>query len=129
MHPNAIVSEHASISQEVEIDPYTIVDSHVRVGVFSFVAAVVLVNKDVLPYTIADGQWVSSRAVNKVRLKRAGFSQKERLYIDWAVRILLKLSLTVDLALESIASECGPDSHIEHLTHFVSTSERGIARK
>ena len=66
MHPNAIVSEHASISQEVEIDPYTIVDSHVRVGVFSFVAAVVLVNKDVLPYTIADGQWVSSRAVNKV---------------------------------------------------------------
>ena len=31
MHPNAIVSEHASISPETEIGPYTAVEFHVRI--------------------------------------------------------------------------------------------------
>ena len=116
VHRNAIVGGMVAVTQ------------HVRLGEFSFVAAGALVNKDILPYTMADGRWATPRAINKVGLRRAGLAEPERRNIGRALRHLLDTSVTVNEALTAIAEECDTDAWIRHLTQFAADSPRGLAR-
>jgi UDP-N-acetylglucosamine acyltransferase len=91
-------------------------------------AAGAFANKDIVPFTIAEGHWAVPKAVNRVGLKRAGFDAAERRNIDNAIRLVLDRTLTVEEATTRIASECTPSPQIEHLLGFIRASERGIAR-
>jgi UDP-N-acetylglucosamine acyltransferase len=99
-----------------------------RIGAYAFLAAGAFANKDIPPFTIAEGHWAVPRAVNRVGLKRAGFGAAERRNIERAIRALLDRALTIDEALAQIERECEPSPQIEHLVSFVKSSERGIAR-
>ena len=68
------------------------VTQHVRIGEFAFVAARSGVNKDILPYTVAEGRWATSRAVNKVGLQRAGVSPGALRSIRRAIRRLAEFA-------------------------------------
>ena len=119
---------HVVVEPSVTLGGAVVVTQFVRLGMSSFLAAGAFVNKDILPYTIAEGNWAVPKALNKVGLKRSGLSEAELRNLDRAVRLLLKRSLTVREALEKIGTDCEADAHIKHLTRFVSSSKRGVAR-
>ncbi len=119
---------HVLIERGVVVSGAVGVTQFVRLGEYSFVAAGAMVNKDILPYTIAEGHWAVPRATNKVGLKRAGDSADETREVDRAVRFLLRKGLTIDEALEKIDVECSRNTRIEHLVDFINTTDRGIAR-
>jgi UDP-N-acetylglucosamine acyltransferase len=100
----------------------------VRIGAYSFLVAGAFANKDILPYTIAEGHWAVPKAVNRVGLKRAGFSAAERRNIDRAIRIALDKSTMIDQVQARIRAECELDSAVEHLLEFIAASDRGVAR-
>ena len=77
---------------------------------------------------MAEGRWATSRAVNKVGLRRAGVSAETLRNIDRAVRHLLNTSLNVDDALKAIDEECEADDWIRRLSEFAASSRRGLAR-
>ncbi|MDX1562964.1 MAG: acyl-ACP--UDP-N-acetylglucosamine O-acyltransferase [Gammaproteobacteria bacterium] len=116
------VEHHALLSGLVGITQF------VRIGAYSFLVAGAFANKDILPYTIAEGHWAVPKAVNRVGLKRAGFSPATRKNIDKAIRIALDRSATLEEVTERIAGECERDEPIEHLLAFIAGSDRGIAR-
>lgn len=118
-----VVEEHALLSGLAGVTQF------VRLGRYSFLTAGAFANKDIPPYTIAEGHWAKPRTVNRVALKRAGLTSEARGNIEHAVRILLDSSLTIDQVLERIASDCAADEHVDHLTEFLRTSSRGIARR
>ena len=99
-----------------------------RLGAYSFLVAGAFANKDIAPFTIAEGHWATPRATNRVGLKRAGFDAAERRNIDAAVRLLLDRSLTVEDVVARIQTECAPSPQIAHFLKFLRTSERGLAR-
>ncbi len=119
---------HARVERGVVISALAGVSQFVRLGEYSFVAAGARVNKDILPYSIAEGHWAVPRATNKIGLKRAGRSADEIRVIDRAIRIVIKKGLTIDEALERIHAECGTNAQIEHLVGFIKTADKGIAR-
>ena len=119
---------HVEVERNVIVGGITAVTQFVRLGEFSFIAASASINKDIVPYAIAEGRWATPRALNNVGLKRAGLTAEERRNLDRALRILLKTSFTIDEALSAISNECESDPRIEHLKTFVAESERGIAR-
>lgn len=116
------VEHHALLSGMVGITQFC------RIGAFSFLTAGAFANKDILPYTIAEGHWAAPRAVNRVGLKRAGVGSAERRNIERAIRIVLDRSLTIEAVVERIRSDCEADASIGHLLGFIEASERGIAR-
>lgn len=116
------VEHHALLSGLVGITQF------VRIGAYSFLVAGAFANKDILPYTIAEGHWAASTAVNKVGLKRAGFGPAERKNIEKAVRITLNKSETIDAVEQQIRAECVLDDAVQHLLSFIATSDRGVAR-
>ena len=119
---------HVEVGRNAVIAGMVAVTQHVRIGEFAFVAARSGVNKDILPYTMAEGRWATSRAVNKVGLQRAGVAAGALRNIRRAVRYLLNTSLTVEEALKAIEEECEADDRVRRLSVFARSSRRGLAR-
>ncbi|MEE8544092.1 MAG: acyl-ACP--UDP-N-acetylglucosamine O-acyltransferase [Gammaproteobacteria bacterium] len=119
---------HVLIERGVVVSALVGVSQFVRIGEYSFIVAGARVNKDILPYTIAEGHWAVPKATNKVGLKRAGRSADETRAIDRAIRIVIKKGVTIDEALEKIHVECTANAQIEHLVDFINSADKGIAR-
>lgn len=119
---------HVTIESHALLSGLAGVTQFVRLGAYSFLVGGSFANKDIPPYTIAEGHWATPRAINRVGLKRAGFDAAERRNLDRALRILLDRALTTEQAAARIESECASSPQIEHLANFLRTSDRGVAR-
>jgi UDP-N-acetylglucosamine acyltransferase len=124
----AQLAGHVTIEHHANVSGLTGFTQFTRVGAYAYIAAGAFANKDIVPYSIAEGHWATPRAINRVGLKRAGIDAAERRNIDTALRFVLDRSLTIDEATARIAAECAPSPQIEHLLAFIRRSERGIAR-
>jgi UDP-N-acetylglucosamine acyltransferase len=119
---------HVTVEHHANVSGLTGFTQFTRIGAYAYIAAGAFTNKDIVPFTIAEGHWATPRAVNRVGLKRAGFDADERRNIDTALRLVLDRSLTIDEVVARIEAECAPSPQIEHLVGFIRSSERGIAR-
>lgn len=119
---HAIVEPHATVGGMVGVSQF------VRIGRSSFLAVGAMVNKDILPFTIAEGHWAVPKATNKVGMRRAGYDAAEIRAVDRAVRILLDRSLTVAEAIERVRGQGEPSTAVAELLEFAATSKRGLAR-
>jgi len=124
----AQLSGHVVVEEGAVVGGIVAVSQFVRVGSMSFLALGAMVNKDILPFTIAEGHWAAPKATNKVGLQRAGFSAEDVREIDRAIRILLDRSKTIDAAISEIRTADTCCESVEHLLEFVTSSKRGIAR-
>jgi UDP-N-acetylglucosamine acyltransferase len=99
-----------------------------RIGDHAMIAGSTRVNKDVPPYFLYGGLYVTPMGVNKVGLKRAGFSREQISELKKAFRLLFVSRLPLEESLAKIEAECrGP--HAGNLVAFVRGSERGICRR
>ena len=119
---------HVTVEDDSLLSGLAGVTQFVRLGSFCFLTAGAFANKDIPPFTIAEGHWAAPRALNRVGLRRAGVDAAERRNLDRALRILLDRSLTMDEVLARIGEECAPSPRMEHFVDFLATSERGVAR-
>ena len=134
------IGDHVVITNATQLAGHVTVEDHallsglagitqfVRLGSFCFLTAGAFANKDIPPYTIAEGHWATPRALNRVGLRRAGVDAAERRNLDRALRILFDRSLTMDEVVAEIRRDCTPSSWLSHFVDFLATSERGVAR-
>ncbi len=119
---------HVIVEDQVKIGGVCAFNQFVRVGKHSFIAGDSAVNKDIIPFSIAQGRYAVARAANSIGLERDGFVAVDIENIYKAVRIITKGERTIDEAVEEIRASCGFSEHIEYLINFIKSSERGIAR-
>ena len=124
---NSHFGGHCEVEDNVVIGGVCAFNQFSKVGRNSFVAGSSIVNKDILPFSRAQGNYAVVRATNKVGLLRKGFSKEEVANVHKAIRIIIMGSGTVDEALARIQSECTQSENIQALVHFVKSSKRGIA--
>jgi UDP-N-acetylglucosamine acyltransferase len=125
----AQLAGHVTIEHHALVSGLTGITQFARLGAYSFLAAGAFANKDIVPFTIAEGHWAAPRAANRVGLKRAGFDAAERRNIDNALRFVLDRALTIEQVAACIADACERSPQIEHLLAFIRSSARGIARR
>jgi UDP-N-acetylglucosamine acyltransferase len=125
----AQLAGHVTIEHHALVSGLTGITQFARLGAYSFLAAGAFANKDIVPFTIAEGHWAAPRAANRVGLKRAGFDAAERRNIDNALRFVLDRALSIEQVAACIAEECERSPQIEHLLAFIRSSSRGIARR
>ncbi|MCB0413182.1 MAG: acyl-ACP--UDP-N-acetylglucosamine O-acyltransferase [Bdellovibrionales bacterium] len=119
---------HVVLEDKVTVSGMVGLSQHIRLGKFSYIGGHSAVNKDVLPFTIAEGSWAVMRATNKIGLQRSGFSAEEIEMINRATRFITKGGRTLKEAIELIQTECGSSEHIKYILDFINESERGLAR-
>jgi UDP-N-acetylglucosamine acyltransferase len=120
---------HVVIEDRALVSGHTGIVQFVRLGTCSFLVAGSFANKDIPPYTIAEGHWATLRAANKVGLRRAGFDAAERANIERAVRLLLAPGATIEEAAQRICEECTATPAIERFVAFLRGSSKGIAKR
>jgi UDP-N-acetylglucosamine acyltransferase len=119
---------HVEIHDGARVGGMVAVAQFTRLGKFCYIGGSSAVNKDVPPYSIAQGNYAVARATNKIGLERAGFKPDEIQNINRALRLLIRGDGTVSDAVKKIEAECKPSENIQHLLKFITSSEHGIAR-
>jgi UDP-N-acetylglucosamine acyltransferase len=115
------IGDHATISAKTGIVQF------VRVGRFAFVGGFNKVAKDVLPFCIADGFPSELRAVNRVGLKRRGFTAERIAIIDDAFRTLVRSNLTLEEAVAVLVERHPTSPDVQEMVAFATASRVGLA--
>jgi UDP-N-acetylglucosamine acyltransferase len=125
---NTHLGGHTIIEDFVVIGGVCAFNQFTRVGTGAFIAGNSIANKDILPFSKAQGQYAVSRATNKIGLQRRGFSPSTIESIHRAIRIILMGSGTVEEAIERIQNEVDACPEVDYLIEFIRSSKRGIAK-
>ena len=119
---------HVVLEDHVKVNGMCGVSQFIRIGKYAYIAGDTAVNKDVLPYTIAQGNYAVMRATNRIGLERAGYSKEDIESINRAVRIITKGSDTIEESLARIQAECTMSPAMVYFVDFLKSSTRGIAK-
>ena len=134
------IGNHVVIANDTHIGGHTVIEDHVNIGGVcafnqntivgkgAFIAGSSVVNKDILPFSKAQGVYAVCRATNKIGLQRKGFSNEEVENIHRAMRFVIMSNDTIDEAIQKIQRECEMTENIEYFIRFIRSSKRGIAR-
>lgn len=137
---DCVLGDHVVIANSSQLAGHVILEDHVkvsgmcgfaqfvRVGKYAYIGGDSAVNKDILPYTIAQGKYAVMRATNRIGLERAGFPKEEIEAINRAVRIITKGTDTIEESLERIGQECKMTPGLEYFLDFLKASPKGVAK-
>lgn len=125
---NATLGGHITIGDYSVIGGLVAIHQFVRVGNFAFIGGKSAVVKDIPPYMIAAGDRAKLHGLNVVGLKRQGFSSNTLAMLKKAYRLVFRIGLTLNEAIERVAAEVEQVPEVVHLIEFIKSSERGITR-
>jgi UDP-N-acetylglucosamine acyltransferase len=128
---NAQLAGHVEIGDRVTIGGMTAIHQFSRVGEYAFVGGMSGISMDVPPYLIVAGirNDMSVRSINRIGLKRAGFSGDDIRKLGRAFTIIFKTEeLLLQDALEQAASEMPDSPLVQNLIHFFKDSSRSVVR-
>lgn len=114
VHDNAILSGLVAIHQ------------FCRVGSFAMVSGGSVFSKDVPPFMICESRNGSPKAVNRVGMRRNGFSMAEINAMCDVLKIFTRKGLSVPNALEAIRQEVEMCKPVEMFIAFCEGSKRGV---
>ena len=116
------IEDGAFISGEIAVHQFS------KIGRLAMIAGGVRVNMDAPPYFLYGGLYITPTGLNKVGLRRAGFTRADTEPLKSAYQILYRSGLKLETALHRIETET-PTEHTLHLVEFIRRSKRGICRE
>ncbi len=131
---HCVFANNATLAGHVEIHDYVIlggfcgIHQFCKLGENSFSAISTIIVKDVPPFFMVSGNTAKARGVNKVGLKRRGFSQESMEAVKKCYKLLYVKSITFEEAVEAIEHEGTKDPLAFKIHQFIKTSERGVVR-
>jgi UDP-N-acetylglucosamine acyltransferase len=125
---NATLAGHITLGDYVIVGGLVAIHQFVRIGDFGYIGGKAAVVKDIPPYVIAAGDRATLHGLNKVGLKRHGFSQNSLDSLKKAYRIIFRIGLTVNEAVERVLAEVENTPEVLNLVNFIKSTQRGITR-
>jgi UDP-N-acetylglucosamine acyltransferase len=124
----ATLAGHVEIADRANIGAYSGVHQFCRVGVEAFIGGYSVVVKDAPPYAIIQGNHAKCYGLNKVGLKRRGYSRGTIEKLHHAYHLLLTAKLNTSQAVERIKEEIRDCPEVDELVRFIETSKRGVVK-
>ncbi len=125
---NATLGGHITIGNYATVGGLVAIHQFVRIGDYAFVGGKAAVVKDIPPYMIAAGDRAKLHGLNTVGLKRQGFSNQTVSLLKKAYRLIFRIGLTMNEAIERVSAEVEQIPEVISLVDFIKSSERGITR-
>lgn len=125
---NATLAGHITIGNYATVGGLVAIHQFVRIGDEAFIGGKSAVVKDVPPYVIAAGDRATLHGLNTIGLKRNGMSEHTLRELKKAYRIVFRIGLTMNEAIERVKAEVEQLPEVISLVQFLQTSQRGITR-
>ncbi len=128
MANSATLAGHITIGNHATIGGLVAIHQFVKIGEHAFVGGKSAVVKDVPPYVIAAGDRAELHGLNIVGLKRHGFSPTTLSLLKKTYRIIFRIGLTVNEAIERVRAEVEQVPEVVNFIDFIRASQRGVTR-
>jgi len=128
MANSATLAGHITIGDHATIGGLVAVHQFVKIGEYAFVGGKSAVVKDVPPYVIAAGDRAELHGLNSVGLKRHGFSPTTLSLLKKTYRIIFRIGLTTNEAIERVRAEVEQIPEVVNFIDFIRSSQRGVTR-
>ena len=128
----ATLAGHVEVGNRASIGGLVAVHQFCRIGAYSYVGGLSGLSLDVPPYVILVGTRNRTRisGVNKIGLKRNGFSRETIKEIDAAFRIIFRSpNLLMKDAIELAAQQFPENPEVATLVQFFRDSKRGVVKQ
>jgi len=119
---------HVVVEDHATLGGYTAVHQFCRIGTRCMTGGCSRIPQDIAPYTIVEGNPAVARAINKINLERAGFSDEAQAALRNAYKIIFREDLSTANALAKVEAELPSLPEVKHLVQFIRASERGICK-
>lgn len=129
-----VVANYAALAGHVELHDHAVLSAFagahqfIRIGKHAFIGAYSALRQDVLPFCRTEGVEAKTYGLNRIGLKRNGFSEERLRALEKAYRLLVKSKLNTSQALKRILAELPANQDIEYLVRFIQESKRGFHR-
>ena len=125
---NATLAGHITIGDYVTIGGLVAIHQFVRIGEYAYVGGKSAIPKDIPPYVIAAGDRARLYGLNRVGLKRFGFSEATVTALKRVYRIFFRIGITLNEAIERSLAEVDHLPEVINFINFIKSSNRGITR-
>jgi len=125
---NATLAGHIVIGDYVTVGGLVAIHQFVRIGEYAYVGGKSAVPKDIPPYVIAAGDRAKLYGLNRVGLKRYGFSEATVAALKKVYRIFFRIGITLNEAIERAQAEVDHLPEVNNFINFIKSSQRGITR-
>ncbi|MCP5469669.1 MAG: acyl-ACP--UDP-N-acetylglucosamine O-acyltransferase [Chlamydiales bacterium] len=126
MSNNSLLAGHVIVEDHAIIGGMTPVHQFVRIGKYAMVGGMSRVTHDVPPFTIGGGIPYILGGINRIGLRRHGFSFETRKALFHAYRLVYRSRLTLSEALDSIDKDVMQSDEVKHFVRFCRSSKRGL---
>ena len=124
----ATLAGHVQIADRANIGAYSGVHQFCRIGLEAFVGGYSVVVKDAMPFATIQGNHAKCYGLNRVGMKRRGYSKDTIKNLHHAFKLLLSSKLNTTQAIEKIKDEIENCQEVDLLIDFIESSERGVVK-
>lgn len=124
----ATLAGHVEIADRANVGAYSGVHQFCRVGYEAFIGGYSVVVKDAMPFATIQGNHAKCYGLNKVGMRRRGYSREIIEMVTHAFHILLSSKLNTSQAIEKIKEEITGCDEVDLLVNFIETSKRGVVK-
>lgn len=124
----ATLAGHVLVEDGANIGAYSGVHQFCRVGREAYVGGYSVVVKDALPFALTVGNHAKCYGLNKVGMRRRGYSRETLAALHHAFHLLLSAKLNTTQAIERIRDEIKDANEVDELVRFVEASQRGVVK-
>jgi UDP-N-acetylglucosamine acyltransferase len=124
----ATLAGHVIVEDGANIGAYSGVHQFCRVGREAYVGGYSVVVKDALPFALTVGNHAKCYGLNKVGVRRRGYSRETIAALHHAFHLLLSSKLNTTQALARIREEIKDCEEVDELVQFVESSKRGVVK-
>lgn len=124
----ATLAGHVLVADGANIGAYSGVHQFCRVGREAYIGGYSVVVKDALPFALTVGNHAKCYGLNKVGMRRRGYSRDTLGALHHAFYLLLSAKLNTSQAIERIRAEITHVPEVDELVQFVEASQRGVVK-
>ena len=124
----ATLAGHVEIADRASVGAYSGVHQFCRVGYEAFVGGYSVVVKDAPPFAIIQGNHAKCYGLNRIGLKRRGYSKETIEKLNHAYHLYLSAKLNTTQAVERMRAEIADCKEVDMLIDFIESSKRGVVK-
>jgi UDP-N-acetylglucosamine acyltransferase len=129
-----VMANAANLAGHIHVEDFAIigglsgVHQFTRIGAHCIIGGASAVTKDVPPFVMASGNFAKLFGLNRIGLKRRGFSDETIAALKEAYRIVFRSSMLLAAAIRKVEEEVEDLPEVRQFLEFIRKSERGICR-
>jgi UDP-N-acetylglucosamine acyltransferase len=126
---NSLLGGHVTVEDRAYVSGGVAVHQFCRIGRLAMVGGLARVTRDVPPYVMIDGGTTMVVGLNRVGLRRAGFTSQQLIDLKVAYRVVYRSGLAWEEMLDTLQLQFADGPAADFLTFFMGGNSRGYVQE